>query len=401
MEKENRLKNGLDVLYLAACALHDAVPDQKRMFEMDTVGVMKAAARHSMLGVTYLGIKKYLDCTPNAGNIIDAETLAKWKSGYAKIIKKTILFDMEREKILSFFDQNGIWYLPLKGIVLQNFYPQLGMRQMADNDILFDENYRAELKKYMLENGYEGGEYVGRTDAGCHDTYLKAPVYNFEMHHNLHPATEKSVLLRNYYDHIKDRLIKDDGNRCGYHMSDEDFYIYITTHAYRHYIHAGNGIRSFMDVYVYMSKKQDCLNFDYIENEISKLGMADFEKMMRTLAFKLFSEPNHKNMLKFTASEAEFLSFHIGSGTYGTVGNAMDIKLSEISQSGKITFGVKFKYFMRRLIPGNDCYMLRYPLAYKYKVLIPFVVIARFVQAVCTKPLKLLGEIKALTRKKS
>ena len=400
MENENRLKNGLDLLYLAACALHDAVPDPKRMSEMDTVGVMKEAARHSMQGVTYLGIKKYVDCTQNASDIISADLLAKWKSSYAKIIKKTILFDMEREKILSFFDQNGIWYLPLKGIILQNFYPQLGMRQMADNDILFDANHRAELKKYMLENGYEGGEYVGRTDAGCHDTYLKAPFYNFEMHHNLHPATEKCVLLRNYYDNIKDRLIKDEGNLCGYHMSDEDFYIYITTHAYKHYIHAGNGVRAFMDVYVYLSKKQDCLKFDYIENEMSQLGMADFEKMMRTLAFKLFSEPNHKNLLKFTAEEAGFLAFHIGSGTYGTTGNAMDIKLSELSKDGKITFGVKFKYFMRRLIPGNDCYMLRYPLAYKYKILIPFVVIARFVQAIFTKPLMLLREIRALTRKK-
>ena len=400
MGNENRLKNGLDVLYLAACALHDAVPDKKRMTEMDTVGVMKEASKHSMQGVTYLAIKKYVESTQDAGDLIPAELLAKWKSGYAKAIKKTILFDMEREKILSFLDQNGIWYLPLKGIILQNLYPQLGMRQMADNDILFDGNYRAELKKYMLENGYEGGEYVGRTDAGCHDTYLKAPVYNFEMHHNLHAATEKRVFLRNYYADIKDRLIKDSGNRCGYHMSDEDFYIYITTHAYKHYAHAGNGVRSFMDVYVYLSAKQDSLDFAYIDGETEKLGIADFENMMRTLAFKLFAEPNHKNMLKFTASEADFLSYHIYSGTYGTTGNAMKIKLDEIAKGGKITFGVKVKYFVRRLIPGNDCYMLRYPLAYQYRVLIPFVVVARFTQAVCTKPMALLRELGALKREK-
>lgn len=400
MEKENRLKNGLDLLYLAACALHDAVPDRKRMSAMDISGVMKEASRHSMNGIVYLSVKKYLECTPNTDGWIDTETLEKWKNSYTKIIKKTIFFDMEREKLLSFFEQNGIWYLPLKGIILQNFYPQLGMRQMADNDILFDGNYRPELKKYMLENGFKGGEGVGRIEAACHDTYLKAPFFNFEMHYSLHPATEKGIMLRNYYDNIKDRLIKDDNNSYGYHMSDEDFYIYITTHAYKHYSHAGNGVRAFMDFYVYLLKKQNEMDFSYIESELTRLGMADFEKMMRALAFKLFSEPNHKNLLKFTAAEADFLAYHIHSGVYGTTGNAMKIKLDEISKGGKITFGVKFKYFMHRLIPGNDCYMMRYPLAYKHKILIPFVIIARFIQAVFTKPVALLKEIKALSREK-
>lgn len=400
MEHENRLKNGLDMLYLAACALHDTVPDKKRMSEMNIMGVMTEASRHSMNGVTYLGIKKYFEATQNADGVIDPEMLAKWRNGYTRIIKKTIFFDIEREKILSFLDQNGIWYLPLKGIILQNLYPQLGMRQMADNDILFDANYRAELKKYMLDNGYKGGEHVGRTDAACHDTYVKAPFYNFEMHYSLHPATEKGIMLRNYYDNIKERLIKDDGNSCGYHMSDEDFYIYVTTHAYKHYSHAGTGVRLLMDTYVYLSQKKDQLDFVYIEKELKDLGLADFEKMVRTLAFKIFSEPNHKNLIKFTGAEAEFLTYCIQSGVYGTTGNAMKIKLNEISKGGKITFRVKMKYFMRRLIPGNDCYMLRYPFAYRHKILIPFVVIARFITAVFTKPLMLLKEIRALRREK-
>ena len=400
MGNENRLKNGMDMLYLAACALHDVVPDKKRVSDMDMIGVMKEAARHSMHSVTYLGIKKYVDSTQNDVSLIDADLLAKWKNGHAWIVKKAILFTLEREKLLSFFEQNGIWYLPLKGVILQNFYPQLGMRQMADNDILFDASYRGELKKYMLENGYRGGEFVGRTDAGCHDTYLKEPFYNFEMHYSLHPATEKDVSLRNYYDDLGQRMIKDSDNAYGYHMSDEDFYIYVITHAYRHYSHAGNGVRIFMDAYVYLSRKQSELDFAYIEREMSSLGLADFEKMIRTLAFKLFSDPNPKNLMKFTAEEANFLSFHIDSGVYGTTGNAMRIKLDELSGGGKITPRVKLKYFIRRLIPGNDCYMLRYPLAYRYKILIPLAIVARILEAIFTKPRVLLKEIRALRREK-
>ena len=96
MGNGNRLKNGLDMLYLAACALHDEIPDKKRISSMDIEGVMSEASRHSMNGVTYLGIRKYLDNTPNADIGVDADTLIKWKNLYARLIKKTILFDLER-----------------------------------------------------------------------------------------------------------------------------------------------------------------------------------------------------------------------------------------------------------------------------------------------------------------
>ena len=95
-----------------------------------------------MNGVTYLGIKKYAESLPNAPIGADADAMAGWKAGYVHIVRQTLLFAMEREKILSFFDRSGIWYAPMKGIILQNLYPQIGMRQIVDNDILFDGAYR-------------------------------------------------------------------------------------------------------------------------------------------------------------------------------------------------------------------------------------------------------------------
>ena len=75
-------------------------------------------------------------------------------------------------------DSEHIWYLPLKGIILKDYYPSVGMRQMSDNDILFDADAWERVEKHMLSEGYET-ESVGK---GNHDVYQKAPVYNFEMH---------------------------------------------------------------------------------------------------------------------------------------------------------------------------------------------------------------------------
>ena len=42
--------------------------------------------------------------------------------------------------------------MTLKGRILKEMYPDFSMRQMADNDILFDVKYQSEIKKYFEDN---------------------------------------------------------------------------------------------------------------------------------------------------------------------------------------------------------------------------------------------------------
>ena len=56
------------------------------------------------------------------------------------------------------------------------------MRQMSDNDILFDANFCDEIEEYMKSQGYEAVS-VG---VGNHDVYEKEPALNFEMHRSLY-----------------------------------------------------------------------------------------------------------------------------------------------------------------------------------------------------------------------
>lgn len=48
-------------------------------------------------------------------------------------------------------------------------YPVFGMRQMADNDILFDSTYREKVRDIFLDSGYEIEAY----NKGNHDVYQK------------------------------------------------------------------------------------------------------------------------------------------------------------------------------------------------------------------------------------
>lgn len=130
-------------------------------------------------------------------------TLPKyWKDRMVKAVRKVLLFDAERKKLCAWMDSEHIWYLPLKGIILKGYYPSVGMRQMLDNDILFDADAWERVEKHMLSEGYET-ESLGK---GNHDVYQKPPVYNFEMHRSLYGKGHDESWVE-YYSDIKERLI--------------------------------------------------------------------------------------------------------------------------------------------------------------------------------------------------
>ena len=65
-------------------------------------------------------------------------TDARLQQEQAKAIRKNLLLDHDRADIEEALEEAQIWYIPLKGVILKEYYPGIGLRQMSDNDILFD-----------------------------------------------------------------------------------------------------------------------------------------------------------------------------------------------------------------------------------------------------------------------
>ena len=121
-----------------------------------------------------------------------------------------------------------------------------GMREMTDNDILCDPEKMDDIKLIMEELGYECASF-GECN---HDIYSKPPCLEFEMHRSLFLRTEMP-LCADYFDDVKNKLIA--AGKYEYRFTDEDFYIYILAHEYKHFSHRGTGMRSLMDVYVFLN----------------------------------------------------------------------------------------------------------------------------------------------------
>jgi len=205
------------------------------------------------------------------------------------------------------------------------------------------------------------------------------------MHHALFgPSCERSIV--EYYQEVKSRLIQNDGSSFGYHFSDEDFYIYVIAHEYKHYSGSGTGLRSLLDTYVYLKKKDDTLDWLYIRRELEKLRISDFEAKNRSLAMHLFGNE------ELTREDREMLEYILSSGTYGTVNNLVQNRLEKCGSG----FGGKVKYVFHRLFLPMDVVREAFPAFVRIPVLLPFLPIYRLFSGLTKRRTILLTEFRTL-----
>ncbi len=318
-----------DLIYLLACSVNGVTPDPAKVQAMDLDRVWKLAEYHMVTGATCIALER-------AG-----VKRKEFHEALSKAVRKNICFDLERQAIFDAFEEWGIWYLPMKGIILKELYPENGMRQMSDNDVLCDADKMEEVRKIMLARGYtEKG--AGK---GNHDVYLKAPMLNFEMHRSLF-APRHAKVFQEYYADVKRLMIKNE-NRCHeYHLSDEDFYVYFTAHERKHDDFSGIGIRTLLDRYVLLKEKGDSLDWNYVEEQEGLLEMKEFEIERRKLAKKLFSS---ETVPELTAEEEAVLAEYLKSGANGTMEQYIKKKLEKQS---------KFRFVLECFFPNMD-YMKR------------------------------------------
>ena len=370
-ERNYNLKNALDLMYLASCSLNSTQPDAERLKAMHQNAVARLGALHGLLSCAAFSIEKV---TPLPHGLDQVKK---------KAIRKVALFDIERIRIFSEFEKHGIWYCPLKGIILKSCYPMLGMREMSDNDILCDPSKMAEIKQIMESLGYECEEF-GEFN---HDVYTKLPTLEFEMHHALFDEN-KYPRLAEYFSGIKDRLT---GEGCKLRMTDADCYIYLICHIYKHYIFSGTGLRNLTDIYAY-KRHFDLAPFEeYIDGELEKLGLLEFEKELSALAENVL---NGKD-LDFAGEE--LLLKLASAGTYGNDDTARDNRIIRRLNSGGVKQS-KLKYYRKRVLPDSEYLKDNYPAVYKHKALYPLLLVYRPVKGAVTHPKKIIDEIKRLNR---
>ena len=320
----------------------------------------------------------------------------KMRSYRNSSIRRIMLLDAERAAISKLLCEREIWHLPLKGVVLKELYPSLGDREMSDNDILFDPERRADVRDIFESRGYSTESYGGSHD----DIYQKQPLYNYEMHVALFSENDSPAFSK-YFADIYSKTKPDASDVLCRHLSNEDFYIYLKAHEYKHYAYSGTGIRSLVDSYIFVRKHGESLNWEYVYGELEKLGIAEYERACRALTEKLFSADQSSEALdieaRLTDNEQRMLEYFALSGTYGTEKNIVENSLNKISEQGS---GAKRKYLLARIFPSMEWYEANAPFVYKHKILIPLYVVKRLVVKLVLAPGKVIRELSHVMKSK-
>lgn len=127
----------------------------------------------------------------------------------------------------------------------------------------------------------------------------------------------------------------------------------------------------------------------FLDTEFEKLGLSEFEKQNKSLAINPFDGN------ELSAENRKMLDYFLSSGTYGTVGNNVNLRVKEY---GGGFFG-KLSYFFRCIFMPMEAVKDCYPFFYKHKVLLPFLFPYRIISSLMKRKGRIKSEISALTKK--
>lgn len=173
--------------------------------------------------------------------------------------------DAIAEEISKVFEDNQIAYMPLKGILLKNLYPNPEMRVMGDLDILIRLDQYKTISELFEKLNYK---FIKETD---HELIWDCNGVQVELHKRLMPSYNKDYDV--YFGNGWKLAKHNEGMR--FSMTDEDQFIYLFTHYAKHYRDGGIGIKQTVDLYLYQQKHPD-LDKKFIRKELDKLYIREF-----------------------------------------------------------------------------------------------------------------------------
>lgn len=356
-----------DVIYLASCAVNQKMPESERISAMDLDEVYSLASRHMITAVIAFALE--------SAGFKDKRSV----NAIAVAMRKTAIYEKSWGQIKQELEDANIWYMPLKGASLKGLYPKYGMREFADHDILFDASRAEDVKEIMEELGFSAKSF----GFGNHDVYHKAPCLNFEMHRTLF-SPRRDERLFEYYRDVEGRLLRGSGFERSF--IPEDFYIYFLAHEYKHYAKSGTGLRSLLDTWVYLNRIT--LDEAYVNREVGKLGIGDFEKQNRSLSLHLFAGK------ELTELDQKVLDYILSSGTFGTFQHKVQNKM-QMKGKSKVQYALsRFFVPVSKKTKDYAFYADVYAFFYKHKILLPFLPFYRIFRAM--KSGKLKAEVNAI-----
>lgn len=292
-------------------------------------------------------------------NLPASEALDKFKTSKMRAIYRYARMQYEYERICSILEEANIIFVPLKGAVLRQYYPEPWMRTSCDIDILVREEELDAAERVLCAQGW-----IRKGEKGFHDISLFSPTgVHLELHFSiLENIPTLDPVLGTVWEHV----LPVEGKIAEHRMTNEFFLFHHLAHMSYHFVNGGCGIRPFLDLWIL--KQNICWNQKKLRELCIEAGLDQFCDKCMELTEVWFGDKNH------SAITQHMEDYIFQGGVYGTMSNRVMI---DQAKSGN-----RWKNLVNRLFMPYYKMKVRYPILEKRKWLTPVYYIVRWWQLI-------------------
>ncbi len=266
-------------------------------------------------------------------------------------------------ELYAAFQKNGIDYMPLKGSVIKNMYPNAEMRRMGDADILIRENQYDAIKAVLGELGFV---FDYETD---HEIVWKSHAIELELHKKLVP--ERDIEFFKYFGTGWDFAEAIEGEPYRYALSPEMQFVFIFAHMAKHYRSGGIGLTHFIDLWVYNRHYPD-MDQSVILKALEGLYLKEFYiNVMQTL--DVWFGQKEPNEITDFITNVVFQSGVLGSNE----AKILSLTAKQLKRENKARRS-KLGKILRLVFPPVANLSVKYPVLKKAKAVLPVVWVIRW-----------------------
>lgn len=311
--------------------------------------IVKIAFRHDIAQLVVLGLK-------NNGLLTEQN-----ESQYQQLIFKAVYREgkirYEFDKICAILEKEKIPFIPLKGSVIRDYYPESWMRMSCDIDILiYEENLERAVNALECQLSYKSDDRVN-----YHDISLFSPNgVHLELHFSIKENMDNIDKILTDVWHYTDN--EQSVNGYCYSLTPEFFVFHHICHMAHHFIHGGCGIKPFIDMYIISNKFE--YNDALLRTILRKCNMESFYDNVLYVTDVWFGEKAHNYLSK------QMEEYILKGGVYGSLENR--VMVAQGQQGGKM------KYAISRIFLPYNSLINYYPILKTKKWLFPFMQIVRW-----------------------
>lgn len=286
--------------------------------------------------------------------------------GFMEDIRRSRNQMQQLQEVYKAFDLHGVDYMPVKGAVLKNLYPQPELRMMEDADILIREEQLPTIRQIMINMGME--ERAG----DINESIWNHPKLLLELHKTLISSQFSEFLdyLRNSWD-----FAEKEPNGSAYRFREEAHFIFLIIHFAKHYMHGNISPKDVCDLWVFRNAYPD-LDESYIETILKKINILDFYKNILSVLDSWFKGAE----FSFEAELITEVVFQHGI----TDDDVSHWSYSIISRQDSVNSLKKAKFMLviQKICPPLYIMQVHYPILLKKPSLVPFYHVRRWFSVV-------------------